>query len=83
MVRARRLPVQGLAAREPNLCTAFPGEVEDHLHVPILLPLVGDQETLDRPASFQGLEDGIDADDLVFGHFDTERQVGTETGRRP
>ena len=68
VVRARRLPVQGLAARKAHFGPAFPGQPEDRLDVAILLPLVRHQQALDRPARLQRLEDRIDADDLVGGH---------------
>jgi len=69
MVRARRLPVQRIAAHEPHLRTAFSGKAQDGLHVPVLLPLVSDQEPLDRSPRLEGFENRIDADDLVFGHL--------------
>jgi hypothetical protein len=82
VVRAGCLPVQGLTVHEPDLCTILPGKADDHPYIPVLFPLFGHQDTLDRPACFECLQDRFYADDLVFGHFYSERHGGTETRRK-
>jgi hypothetical protein len=82
MVHAGRFPVQGLTFHEPHLCTILPRKAEDHLYIPVLFPLFGHQDTLNRPAGFERLQDWFYADDLFFGHgFQKKRTRMTRTLR--
>ena len=82
----RRLPVQGIAARHPDLDTGAFCQPHDLVNVLVVLPMLRYQQPLDGPARSERFDNRIDSEYLISLHrmlrcSDADRDIKDSTIR--